>query len=61
MRLTGRAVGKLEEHEEEEGEKNGSLSYSLIKFDPSFRTGTVLQREMVGGFKGRRTWDCISK
>lgn len=48
-------------HEEEEGEKNGSLSYSLIKFDPSFRTGTVLQREMVGGFKGRRTWDCISK
>lgn len=53
MRLTGRTTGKLEQQEEEGREKNGSLSYAIIKFDPSLRTAYCYKRDMlVGGFGG---------
>lgn len=52
MRLTGRTVGKLERARgrgRREKTKSVSLSYAIIKFDPSLGTVLLLQKRHVGG------------
>lgn len=45
---------KREERERERREKKVSLSYAIIKFDPSLRTAYCCERDvLVSGFTGR--------